>query len=87
MKPWLPPNWDKIKLEKVNIGNHPTQTKVAFLNFEGGADAEWKAVQDKIAKLSDQARDDDKEFRVQILLWLTKETNEGKEELKDGNRS
>jgi len=39
MKPWRPDNWDKIKLEKVNIGNHPTQVKVAFLNFEAGADA------------------------------------------------
>jgi len=71
---WRPPNWKKTRQEKVNIGNQPTQTTVAFLNFEAGANALWKAVQDKIAKLSDQARDDDKEFRVQILLWLTRET-------------
>lgn len=41
--------------------------------YEAGADDMFKAVRDKVAELSNRYMDDDKMFRMKLLLWLTSE--------------
>jgi len=79
-KNWRPPGWDdmlKKEIEKISDiqlleGNLP---QALLLFSEAGADAEWQGVKDHIVELSSKYLEDDKMFRVKLLLWLSDEDN------------
>jgi len=62
---YRPENWDNPYMD--------TGFEEEFNIYEAGADAEWQAVQNKIAKISEEAGKDDRLFRTMVFLWLTKE--------------